>query len=351
MGAVLALILGAVFAACRLSEQQLGCPAGDGRGGVLPRGPAGRDDLHLLLRAAPPTGIVVSTYWAVVLGLMLYNGAVLAEIFRSGVMSLPKGQTEAAYALGLRKTQLMTNVLLPQAVRAMLPTIVSQLVVLLKDTALGFLIGYPELLFAARTLGSQAQFDFPIIPVAMVVAAIYIRDVPAALRVRETTWNGVSRRSPKRVDLDRWARPRRKCSADGTGTGRRWSGLAVAHERLPVAPHLIGERSSLGPGQPRRRLDRGVEPAPGWHCLSRELRRPSSWLEDLAAQPDQRVVLAVHHALLERNERVVGDLECAPGRPRAALGDVAEAKPVLLLAARWRSAASSGACQLAIRIR
>ena len=56
----------------------------------------------------------------------------------------------------------------------MLPTIVSQLVVVLKDTALGFLIGYPELLFTTRTLGSQGQFDFPIIPVAIVVAAIYI---------------------------------------------------------------------------------------------------------------------------------------------------------------------------------
>ena len=74
----------------------------------------------------------------------------------------------------MRKTQVMTNVLLPQALRAMLPTIVSQLVVVLKDTALGFLILYPELLYQARTLGSQGQLGSPILQVALVIAVIYI---------------------------------------------------------------------------------------------------------------------------------------------------------------------------------
>ncbi len=74
----------------------------------------------------------------------------------------------------MRKTQMMTNVLLPQALRAMLPTILSQLVVVLKDTALGFLILYPELLYQARYLGSQVQLGSPILQVAIVVAIIYI---------------------------------------------------------------------------------------------------------------------------------------------------------------------------------
>jgi glutamate transport system permease protein len=65
-------------------------------------------------------------------------------------------------------------VLLPQAIRAMLPTIISQLVVVLKDTALGFLILYPELLYQARYLGGQGQLGSPILPVAIVIAAIYI---------------------------------------------------------------------------------------------------------------------------------------------------------------------------------
>ena len=95
----------------------------------------------------------MSTFCGWSLGLTLYNGSVLAEVFRAGVNALPQGQSEAAYALGMRKTQVMTNVLLPQALRAMLPTIISQLVVVLKDTALGFLILYPELLYQARYAG------------------------------------------------------------------------------------------------------------------------------------------------------------------------------------------------------
>jgi len=201
MGAVLALIFGAVFAACRLSDHTWVARPATVVVEFFRAVPLVVMIFIFYFGLPPTTGIVVSTYWAVVLGLMLYNGAVLAEIFRSGVLSLPKGQTEAGYALGLRKTQLMTNVLLPQAIRAMLPTIVSQLVVLLKDSALGFLIGYPELLFAARTLGGQAQFDFPIIPVAMVVAAIYIV-MCLLLSALANYLERRTRRSPKRADID-----------------------------------------------------------------------------------------------------------------------------------------------------
>jgi glutamate transport system permease protein len=174
VAAVLSLIFGAVFAAGRLSDHAwLSRPA---------------TAIVEFFRAIPllilifilffgltqGAGIQITAFWAVVLGLMLYNGSVLAEIFRAGVASLPRGQSEAAYGLGMRKSQVMTYVLLPQAVRAMLPTIISQLVVVLKDTALGFLIGYPELLFTTRLLGSQGNFELPIIPVAIVVALIYI---------------------------------------------------------------------------------------------------------------------------------------------------------------------------------
>jgi glutamate transport system permease protein len=88
----------------------------------------------------------MSVFWAVVAGLTLYNGSVLAEAFRAGIRSVPSGQSEAAYAIGMRKGQVMREILLPQAARAMLPVIVSQLVVLVKDTALGYIIAYPELL-------------------------------------------------------------------------------------------------------------------------------------------------------------------------------------------------------------
>jgi glutamate transport system permease protein len=121
----------------------------------------------------PAVGVTVSTFWALVLGLTLYNGAVIGEIFRAGILSLPRGQTEAAYAIGLRRGQALRLVLLPQAVRLMLPALVSQLVTLLKDTSLGFVIGYAELLRSGRNavefLGGRYS-----IPIYTAIAVIYI---------------------------------------------------------------------------------------------------------------------------------------------------------------------------------
>lgn len=111
---------------------------------------------------------------ALVAGLTLYNGSVLAEVFRSGVNSVERGQKEAAFSLGMRKTQVMTYVLVPQGVRAMLPTIISQLVVALKDTSLGFLITYEEFLHAGKLIASNLDYDLPFIPVVMVISPIYI---------------------------------------------------------------------------------------------------------------------------------------------------------------------------------
>ena len=88
-------------------------------------------------------------YWSVVLALTVYNGAVLAEVFRAGINAVPKGQAEAAYAIGMRKTQVMNIVLLPQAVKIMIPAIISQMVVALKDTSLiliVFGVGLTEIL-------------------------------------------------------------------------------------------------------------------------------------------------------------------------------------------------------------
>ncbi|MGW2049012.1 amino acid ABC transporter permease [Streptomyces sp. NPDC001858] len=110
--------------------------------------------------------------YAVVTGLVLYNAAVLAEVVRAGILALPRGQTEAAYAIGLRKGQTMSSILLPQAVTAMLPAIVSQLVVIVKDTALGgVMIGFNELLNSRGTLAANYA---NVIPSFIVVAVIFI---------------------------------------------------------------------------------------------------------------------------------------------------------------------------------
>ncbi|GAA2198347.1 amino acid ABC transporter permease [Sinomonas flava] len=116
----------------------------------------------------------VTPFMAVVVALILYNGSVLAEVFRAGIEALPKGQREAGFAIGMRKYQVMQSILLPQAVRSMLPVIISQLVVTLKDTALGFIVTYNEILFQAKYFGSQAQYGSPIVPAAMVAGVLYV---------------------------------------------------------------------------------------------------------------------------------------------------------------------------------
>jgi glutamate transport system permease protein len=193
VAAVVALALGAVLAAARLSDHRVF------------RTPAFA--FVEVFRAVPllvlmflfyfgALGFRVTPFLAVVLGLMLYNGAVLAEIFRAGVAAVPAGQAEAAYALGMRKTQVMLTVLLPQAVRSMLPTIISQLVVLLKDTALGFLVTYDELVKQIRQLGGAPDFDYPLIQLAIVGGTVYIATCLLLSRLAVWTEKRVSR-SPK----------------------------------------------------------------------------------------------------------------------------------------------------------
>ncbi|WP_374458084.1 amino acid ABC transporter permease [Nocardioides sp.] len=111
------------------------------------------------------------TYWSVVMALTLYNGAVLAEVFRAGINAVPRGQAEAAYAIGMRKTQVMTIVLLPQAVKIMIPAIISQMVVALKDTSLGYAIAGLGLTRIAKPIYQQFGNHVPTI---IVITAIYV---------------------------------------------------------------------------------------------------------------------------------------------------------------------------------
>lgn len=110
-------------------------------------------------------------FFGVVSGLFFYNASVIAELVRSGVGSLPRGQREAGLAIGMTEVQTLFTIQLPQAITAMLPSIVSQLVVILKDTALGTWITYTDLLQQASNLGSAYANT---IPSLMVVAVIYI---------------------------------------------------------------------------------------------------------------------------------------------------------------------------------
>ncbi|MGW7265624.1 amino acid ABC transporter permease [Streptomyces sp. NPDC054842] len=171
---VIALPLGAVFGIARLSDHRwVRVPAG-----VVVEFFRSIPVLLLMLfanevyvRSTDVTSEIRPLY-AVVTGLVLYNASVLAEIVRAGILSLPKGQSEAAMAVGLRKSQTMSSILLPQAVTAMLPAIVSQLVVIVKDTALGgVMIGFTELLSERATLAANYA---NVIPSFIVVAILYI---------------------------------------------------------------------------------------------------------------------------------------------------------------------------------
>lgn len=115
----------------------------------------------------------VRPLYAVVTGLVLYNASVLAEVVRAGILSLPSGQTDAAKAIGMRKGQTMAYVLLPQSVTAMLPALVSQLVVIVKDTALGgAMLGFSELLASVRPM--SANYGANTIACFTVVAVIFV---------------------------------------------------------------------------------------------------------------------------------------------------------------------------------
>jgi glutamate transport system permease protein len=169
---VLSMVVGALLAAGRLSANAwIRLPAG-----IFVEFFRGLPLLLLILFAAlalPQLGVRLSVLWYLVIALTAYNGAVLAEIFRAGILSIDRGQREAGLAVGLRPNQVLWIILVPQAVRRMLPALISQLVTLLKDTSLGFVIAYPELLRtgqgAVEFLGSRYALQ-----VYLTVAAIYI---------------------------------------------------------------------------------------------------------------------------------------------------------------------------------
>ncbi|NKY59701.1 amino acid ABC transporter permease [Nocardia flavorosea] len=140
---------------------------------------------------------------AVVTALTIYNGSVIAEIVRAGILSLPKGQTEAGVALGLRKGQLMRLILLPQAITAMLPALVSQMVVALKDSALGYVITYEEVVRSAQQLGAAESNTIPaLIVVAIIMILLNVLLSTIATRLEKRLRSGRRKRGGAVVAAD-----------------------------------------------------------------------------------------------------------------------------------------------------
>lgn len=162
---VLALPLAVLFALMRLSHRKVISASA----GVLLEIFRGLPVLILIF--AIFFILKVEAFWAVTLGLTVYNGMVMAEIIRAGLQAVPPGQREAAQAIGMRSAQVMRFVLMPQAVRIMMPSLVAQIVVILKDSALGFLVSYRDLLREINAIGTSYN---NLLPAFIVGAALYV---------------------------------------------------------------------------------------------------------------------------------------------------------------------------------
>ena len=127
--------------------------------------------LYQFFAKSTPMEASEAPFWAVVVALTLYNGSVIAELVRSGVFGLPKGQREAGLAIGLTPSQSLRSIEIPQALVAMLPALLGQFVVILKDSALGYIIGYTDLLANAQRFGAGAG---NMLPSLLVAALIFI---------------------------------------------------------------------------------------------------------------------------------------------------------------------------------
>ncbi|MBB2911469.1 glutamate transport system permease protein [Streptosporangium becharense] len=127
--------------------------------------------VYVVLFALPRYGLDLPLFWKLVVPLAVSNAAAFAEIFRAGILSVERGQGEAGLAVGLTHGQTMRMIVLPQAARRVLPSIVSQSVGLLKDTSLGFVVSYAELLYSGKVL---ATYNGLLIQTYIVVALIYL---------------------------------------------------------------------------------------------------------------------------------------------------------------------------------
>lgn len=127
--------------------------------------------IYFFFLVVPQYGIKLPSFWMLTLPVALAASGVLAEVFRAGVNAVPRGQVEAAEALGLSPWKVKTKIVLPQAIRYVIPSLVSQLVVVVKDTTVAYVVSYPDLLQNARVL--ITNYD-ALVSTYLVVAVIYI---------------------------------------------------------------------------------------------------------------------------------------------------------------------------------
>ena len=127
--------------------------------------------IYFFFFAMPNLGIKMPAFWMLCIPVTLAASGVLAEVFRAGVNAVPRGQTEAGLSIGLTRWKVKTKIVLPQAIRFVIPSLISQLVVVVKDTALAYVVSYPDLMQNAQVL--RTNYD-ALVSTYLVVAVIYI---------------------------------------------------------------------------------------------------------------------------------------------------------------------------------
>ena len=126
--------------------------------------------IYVCFLVLPQAGIKLSTYWMLTLPVAFSTAAVVAEVYRAGVLAVPRGQTEAGRSLGLTEAQVFFTIVFPQALRYIVPALVAQLVIVVKDTTFGYVVTYGELMQNAKVLIANYH---ALVPVYLVVALLY----------------------------------------------------------------------------------------------------------------------------------------------------------------------------------
>jgi glutamate transport system permease protein len=127
--------------------------------------------IYAFLLGLPRLGINLPIFWKLVVPIVMVNAAVLAEVFRAGIGAVDRGQWQAAEAIGLRRGQVLRLVVLPQAIRLVVPALVTQLTTLLKDTTLGYVVSYPELMKQGQNL---TVYTHLLIQTYVIIAVLYV---------------------------------------------------------------------------------------------------------------------------------------------------------------------------------
>jgi glutamate transport system permease protein len=154
--------------------------------------------LYFTILFLPQYGFEMPVYWQLVVALVITNGALISEILRASLLNVPRGQTEAAMSLGVTRPRALRLIVLPQALQAATPALISQLVYLLKATTLGYVVSYAELLYSGRVIG---EYTGHLLQSYLVVSGIYLVLNLVLSRVALVVQDRLARRGAATVSL------------------------------------------------------------------------------------------------------------------------------------------------------